>query len=150
MTVRPVPFASPEYDHTVRLRRDVLRRPLGLDFTLEELAREEDDVHLALFDGESLLACLILSPQGEALKMRQVAVREDRQGSGLGRFLVEAAERWAVENGFTTMTLHARETAVPFYTHLGYTVEGRPFAEVGLPHRAMAKGLGEASEEGSP
>ena len=141
MTVRTVLFGSPEYDLTVELRREVLRRPLGLDFDPAALAEEGRDTHVGLFDGESLLACLVLSPCGEYLKMRQVAVRSDAQGRGVGRALVEASERWAVENGFATMALHARETAFPFYLRLEYTVVGEPFEEIGIPHRAMRKRL---------
>lgn len=140
--IRVVAHGSPEYDQTVELRRTVLRRPLGLDFTPEGLASEMDDLHLALFEDDSVVACLVLvALEDGRLKMRQVAVREDRQGTGLGRQLVRAAETQATGQGFLTMTLHARETAVPFYLSLGYAVEGEPFEEVGLPHRAMSKSL---------
>lgn len=142
MTVRAVPFGSPEYDATVELRRDVLRRPLGLDFTREQLDAEHGDVHLALFEEDRLLACLMLTPiDPTTLQMRQVAVREDLQGQGLGRRLVEEAEAWAEGRAFERMVLHARETAVAFYVSLGYVAEGEAFEEVGIPHRAMGKSL---------
>ena len=141
VTLHVLSFGSPEYDRTVELRRAVLRRPLGLEFDPDQLAAEGEDTHLALYDGDDLLACLVLSPQGEALKMRQVAVRADARGRGVGRELVRASERWAIENGFTRMTLHARQTAVPFYERLGYLVVGDPFLEIGLPHRAMRRSL---------
>lgn len=138
--IRPVPFGSLDYDATVELRREVLRRPLGLDFTDEELAAEEDSVHLAFLNGEDVLACLVLKPlDPKTLKMRQVAVRDGMQGKGLGRQLVETSEAWGRTNGYSRMTLHARDTAVPFYLALGYAVEGEPFEEVGIPHRAMSK-----------
>jgi predicted GNAT family N-acyltransferase len=54
---------------------------------------------------------------------------------------VEASERVAIERGALRMTLHARQTAVPFYERLGYRVVGEPFIEVGIPHRAMEKSL---------
>ena len=136
-----VAFGSREYEATVALRREVLRRPLGLDFAPEQLAAEAGDVHFALFEGEDAVACLILVPQADGVKMRQVAVRGDRQGRGLGRRLVGLSEAWARERGLRTMVLHARESAVPFYEALGYGAEGEPFEEVGLPHRAMRKAL---------
>lgn len=127
----------------VALRREVLRRPLGLEFTTEQLACEAADVHLGLFEGDQALACLILTPLDSAvMRMRQVAVREDRHRMGLGRQIVGASETWARENGFERMVLHAREAAVHFYLALGYQVEGPSFTEVGIPHRAMAKALG--------
>lgn len=142
MTVREVAHGSPEYDTTVELRRAVLRRPLGLDFAPEGLAAERSDTHLALYEDDGLRACLVLTSAGPTtLRMRQVAVSPQRQGGGLGRALVEASERWARMKGYASMALHARESAVPFYLRLGYTVEGEPFEEVGLPHRAMLKAL---------
>lgn len=38
--VIPVEFATPEYDGTVRLRYEILRKPLGLFFTENDLAAE--------------------------------------------------------------------------------------------------------------
>ncbi len=40
-----------------------------------------------------------------------------------------------------SVTAHARETAVLFYQHLGYTTVGPRLAEVGLPHVAIRKNL---------
>jgi predicted GNAT family N-acyltransferase len=138
--IRPVPYGSQEYDATVELRRAVLRRPLGLDFTEEQLAAEKDDVHFAFLHADEALACLVFTPKGDGvLKMRQVAVREDLQGQGLGRQLVETSEAWARANGYKRIVLHARDTAVPFYLAQGYAIEGEPFEEVGIPHRAMFK-----------
>jgi predicted GNAT family N-acyltransferase len=37
------------------------------------------------------------------------------------------------------VTLHARADVVGFYARLGYTVQGEPFTEVSLTHRAMTK-----------
>jgi len=142
LSVEHVRYGSPEYEATVELRRQVLRRPLGLDFTPEQLAAEADDVHLALFEGREAVACLILTAEdSDLVKMRQVAVREDQQGKGLGRRLVEAFETVARERGARRIVLHARETAVPFYLALGYALEGEPFEEVGIPHRTMVKDL---------
>jgi predicted GNAT family N-acyltransferase len=39
------------------------------------------------------------------------------------------------------MVLNARDTAIPFYLHLGYELVGEPFVEVGIPHRKMRKAL---------
>lgn len=138
--IRPVVYGTSEYEATVALRREVLRRPLGLDFTPEQLSEEKEDVHLAFVRDGEVQACLILSKQDDStVRMRQVAVKPDLQRQGLGLALVEAAEMASKEHGFRRMALHARETAVPFYLRLGYEIEGEPFVEIGLPHRIMAK-----------
>ncbi len=136
-----ITFNSPEYALTVALRHEVLRVPLGLAFTVDQLASESDSLHLAAFDDEGqILGCLMLTPHSDGeVQMRQVAVKPAMQGTGLGRSLVEEAERKARELGFMRMMLHARDKAIGFYERLGYGREGGLFVEVGIVHQQMAK-----------
>lgn len=135
MTVREIAHGSPEYADLVDLRRRVLRRPLGLDFTSEELAVEAGQHHFGLFDEECLWAVCAAVPLEEGVwKVRQVAVEPEAQGKGYGAALMKAVEARVDE-----IVLHARDTAVPFYLRLGYAIEGEPFEEVGIPHRKMRK-----------
>lgn len=142
MELRPIKHNTPDYLRVVALRRRVLREPLGLDYTPEQLAAEADDIHLAGFEGERPVACLILTPiSTQEFKMRQVAVAPERQSEGLGSRLVEYCETVARDAGCRLITLHARETAVPFYLRAGYEIVGEPFEEVTLLHRKMQKWL---------
>lgn len=143
MKLYQIDFGTPEYDETVRLRFEVLREPLGLDFTPEMLEQEYADIHLALYsDQESLVACLVLSPQNNLqIKMRQVAVIPKLQKKGSGTTLVKYSETWSARSGYTEMIMNARETAVPFYEKLGYKKSGKRFEEVGIPHWFMKKDL---------
>jgi predicted GNAT family N-acyltransferase len=135
--------SSAGYALTVALRHEVLRIPLGLAFTLDQLASESGSHHLAAFDEEGrILGCLMLTPHSDGeVQMRQVAVKPEMQGTGLGRALVEEAERKARELGFTRMMLHARDVAIGFYARQGYAREGDLFTEVGITHQQMAKRL---------
>lgn len=142
MEVRLVEHGSDDYVRTVDLRYEILRRPLGLTFDPDQLAAEDRELHLAIFDGDEVAACLVLTPlEAGDIKMRQVAVASNRQGTGLGRQLVDQSESVAKERGFRRMVLNARESAVPFYLRLGYAIEGEPFEEVTIPHRHMVKDL---------
>lgn len=142
-----VQHGSPAYWQTVALRDEILRRPLGLQFTPEQLAVEAMQHHLACYSDEitadlpQLLACLILQKADIAgfIKMRQVAVTEIYQRQGVGAALCQFAEQWAVEQGFAHIYCHARDTAAPFYKKLGYCIEGEPFSEVGIIHYKMSK-----------
>lgn len=135
-------FGSKAHAQSLGLRYDVLRKPLGLQFDPTELEKEQDEVHLALLRGEYLVACLLLKNLGGGImKMRQVAVATDEQGKGHGRQLVLQSEQWCIENDRRRIELHARETAIPFYLNLGYSVDKEPFTEVGIPHRFMFKDL---------
>ena len=143
MQILEIQFGTPEFDDAVRLRYDVLRKPLGLEFTTEQLASEFDNFHLAAYDDTGfLVGYLNLTPvDDERVKMRQVAVRPECQGGGVGKGLVIASEAFAVRLGFKKMVLHARETAVPFYQKLNYKIVGERFEEVSIPHFLMKKTL---------
>jgi len=143
MYIIEIQFATPEYDDAVGLRYEVLRKPLGLEYTTEQLAAEYDNHHLAAYANNGLLlGYLNLTPSGEGkIKMRQVAVDPRQQGKGVGKKMVEASEVLARKLGFKTMVLNARETAVPFYEKMGYHKVGEQFEEVTIPHFYMEKRL---------
>ncbi len=143
MNIIIVDFATPEYDETIRLRYKILREPLGLDFTEEQLSAEFSDIHLAAYDEQWILrGCLVLTPKSEkVLKMRQVAVDSDVQSKGTGSLLVKASEAFGQAHAYSKMELNARDTAVPFYEKLNYSKEGDMFVEVSIPHFKMVKDL---------
>ena len=139
---REVEHGSPDYETGASLRKRVLRDPLGI--VPHESERDEEATlrHLAAFESDRMVGYLMLHDQGNGtIRMRQVAVDFDRQRQGIGRALVARSEELARSSGYTTMILHARETAVAFYEALGYEVYDEPFVEVTVPHRKMRKRL---------
>jgi len=142
-TFKEIHPATPEYAAALQLREAVLRTPLGLSFTEDELADEPHCAHLAGFDDAGrLVAILLLKPlNARAVKMRQVAVQPGLQGRGIGAQLVAFAEKFAKRHGYKTMIAHARGTAVEFYLGLGYATSGEPFIETTIPHILIAKPL---------
>lgn len=139
---RSIAYGSAEYRMAVTLRDDVLRKPLGLRLTQEQLRAEGADHHLGCFADGQMVACLILTPEpGGTVRMRQVAVAAARQRQGIGTALVRYAERFAAEHGYGRITAHARLAALSFYAKLGYQAEGERFFEVGLPHVTVLKRL---------
>jgi predicted GNAT family N-acyltransferase len=146
-----VEYGSPEYEALVALRYEVLRRPLGRTFSPEQLATERDDRHLACFRDGMIVGCLLLADRGKGtMQMRQVAVRPELQGQGVGRALAEHAEALVSRLGYQRMILHARETAAGFYERLGYARVGEPFLEIGLLHWEMTKRLNGAGSQQPP
>jgi N-acetylglutamate synthase-like GNAT family acetyltransferase len=133
---------SREYEEEIALRDEVLRKPLGLAYTQDQLEQEKDSYHLACRLGKALVACVILKPiSDDLMQMRQFAVRSEYQGQGYGRQLAKYAEDFARQKGVKEIYLHSREIALSFYEKLGYRKEGEPFTEVTLPHRRMRKNL---------
>ena len=142
LSCRLIEFGSKEQIESIELRRRILRFPLGLDFSAEDLDSENTQFHFAAFIDEKLVAVLILVTHGHGVvKMRQVAVDEHLQGKGIGKALVKFSENWALANQLTHIQLHARLNAVPFYKSMKYGIIGEQFLEVGIPHFKMQKTL---------
>jgi hypothetical protein len=136
-------FGTDEYRLECALRNDVLRKPLGLELTAEELAREGDQLHFGLFErDDNLVACVVavrLSPTDA--RIRQMAVSPTHQRRGLGKKVMNELEANLRSRGLTNLVLHARASAVGFYEKLGYTVSGDEFIDVTVAHFRMVKGV---------
>ncbi|KAH9099100.1 hypothetical protein LEN26_016330 [Aphanomyces euteiches] len=141
LEVRDIKFGSPEYEAAVQLREEVLRKPLAMRYNREDLAKEHSDIHIGVFFEDLIVASVMLRPEQPIAWMKQVAVNPTLQRKGLGRILMQGFEARARAENFTEIHLHARETAVPFYEKLGYTIVSEQYEEVGLPHRSMFKSL---------
>jgi predicted GNAT family N-acyltransferase len=140
LLIQEAAYGSPLYQQTVLLRDEILRKPLGMTLAPEELYKDKTSRHIAVLAGEKVVACLVLDSLTEkTVKVRQVAVAEGRQGSGVGKKLMLWTEGFCRSLGFNNMTLNSRETAVGFYEKLGYKKVGQPFIEATLPHHAMEK-----------
>ena len=109
----------------------------------ENLEVEREQQHFGMFDDNGLLlACVVPAPLSPSLvKLRQMAVATAYQRQGLGRNLLSGVEAILLGGGVTTLTLHARWSAVGFYRRLGYATHGERFIEIGLPHVEMRKQL---------
>ena len=142
MPIKIIDHKSPEYEKMVDLRRQILRKPLDLDFTEEELDQEENNILIALFEEDEILGCCMLTKiDPDTIKLRQMAIKSGLQGKGVGRVMMQFAENIARDRGYRKMTMHARRTAIGFYEKLGYIVDGHEFEEVTVPHFVMEKPL---------
>jgi ribosomal protein S18 acetylase RimI-like enzyme len=93
--------------------------------------------------GSPITAVLTLYPREDHLYVENVVVHPDAQGRGLGRALMNFAEREAARRGLTRMALVTHEAMTEnqaIYAHLGYTETARR-AEDGYRRIYMAKSL---------
>lgn len=142
MPIRQIDHGSREYDQMVKLRDEVLRKPLGLSFSPEELASEKNDILIAAFDDYKMLGCCLLTRvDRNTVRLRQMAVSSKLQRTGIGASLMNFAENISRDKGYRKLTMHAREVATGFYERLGYKISGDRFTEVGIPHFKMEKRL---------
>jgi ribosomal protein S18 acetylase RimI-like enzyme len=113
---------------------------------LVETIAAPGNVILVNEQGGVLFGCVHLERTDEACYLGMLTIRPTCQGSGLGRQLLEAAERWAVEH-WSSRSMHMtgivqRTELIAWYERRGYrrTGERKPFPygdeRFGLPRRA--------------
>lgn len=142
MALKIIDHGSKEYEQMLRLRNDMLRKPLGLTFSDDELEQEKNEILIAAFEDDKMLGCcMIVKHDEKSCRLRQMAVLNNLQGKGIGRALMTFAENIARDQGYKKLNMHARKTALGFYERLGYRVVGEEFAEVTIPHFEMEKSL---------
>jgi predicted GNAT family N-acyltransferase len=142
MALKIIDHGSPEYQQMLKLRDEILRKPLGLTFSTDELEKEKDHLLIAAYEDDHMLGCCMLVKENtHTARLRQMAVINDLQGKGIGKALMQFAENLARDRGFRKLTMHARKNAIGFYEKLGYRCVGNEFVEITIPHYIMEKDL---------
>ena len=140
--LQEIEFGSEKYSSACRLRETVLRIPLGLVLSEDDLRGEDKQLHFGLFFGEQLVACVVAVPlSANEAKIRQIAVDPSCQRQGLASEMMRQLEKNLAARGFISLSMHARSSAIDFYKKLGYEPVGEEFIEVTIPHRRMIKKL---------
>lgn len=100
---------------------------------MEKRLASPDVVMIAVFDGARIIGVVTISAVGGTSKLRHrcvlgIALRQDASGRGLGRFLMQEAERFARTMRFSQIELGVfsdNARAIRLYETGGYTVYGR-------------------------
>lgn len=142
ITYRNITTKDREYAGEKELRNRVLRLPLGLSLSEQDLSGEDEQAHVvAVDDGGAVVGCVLVAfPEGGA-KIRQFAVEGNRRGRGIGSELLRRAEETVRSRNVRTVRLHARATARGYFEQHGYRAVSGVFTEVTIPHIAMLKEL---------
>jgi predicted GNAT family N-acyltransferase len=142
MALKIIDHGSEQYKQMLKLRDDILRKPLGLNFTKEELEKEKDYLLIGAYEDDKMLACcMLVEENSKTVRLRQMAVLNDLQGKGIGKALMIFAENLARDRGYKKITMHARKIATGFYEKMGYVKVGHEFQEITIPHYLMEKKL---------
>ncbi len=142
MALKMIQYSSKEYQQMLALRHQMLRKPLGLEFSKEELEKEEHNVLLGCFDDDVLEGCcMLVETSKKEVRLRQMAVLSGLQGKGIGRVMMLFAENVARDRRYQKIIMHSRLSSIPFFEKLGYSVVGEPFIELTIQHVVMEKEL---------
>lgn len=143
IAIKIIDFSSAQYAEVLHLRNEVLRFPLGRSLDKVDLEGESQQLHFVAMTQQGQIAgCLIARKiQGETYKLRQMVVRDNFRGRGIGAKILEEAERHLKNLGAQEFELHARIGALGFYEKCAYVREGEIFKELGIEHVKMCKKL---------
>ncbi|GAB3006580.1 GNAT family N-acetyltransferase [Niabella terrae] len=140
MALKIIDYGSPQYEQMVRLRNEILRHPLGMELEEDDIVADRDYILIGAFEDDKMLGCCLLAPEDEIkVVLRQMAVRPQLQGKGIGKALMDFAEAIARDSGYREILMHARSTATGFYERMGYMTSGDIFVKLSIPHILMSK-----------
>lgn len=92
---------------------------------------------------EAVVGTVAVVPKGESLYVRSMAIVQAARGQGVGKLLLEEAERFARENGFQRMFLNTTpflDRAIRLYERFGFErTEAGPHELYGTPLFTMEK-----------
>jgi YbgC/YbaW family acyl-CoA thioester hydrolase len=130
-------------DDASQVRHEVFVEEQKIPKELEWDAADADAVHAVAYNRLGMpLATGRYLPYAAAgrpgvVKVGRMAVKRVMRGAGVGRDVLYALMDAARARGEKEVLLHAQRSAEPFYARLGYTVNGEPFEEAGIPHIEM-------------
>jgi len=128
------------YLQGLAVRDEMLRKPLGLSFSNQDLKEEANHHFLVAFNDAKVVGTSQWYWTGnEVIRVKQVSVLPEYQSIGVGRLMNEFIEQWCENNQVKTVELHARKVAYGFYSRLGFEFVGEEFFEVNIPHNKMRK-----------
>ena len=91
-------------------------------------AMMREGLFLAIDDGGQIVGAVFVRPMRPQGYFGMLAIDPERQGQGLGRALIDAAERHLAHAGSMYAEIHVvnlREELPPYYARLGYVDRGR-------------------------
>ena len=134
MNIRPTLVRDAPFLPAIeRSAGEVFRQWAPLAWIADDTVQSAEEHRVLIARGVSLVAELpahgivgFLNGEAmpDALHLRQIAVRSNQQGQGIGRQLIEAAERLAMARGLRALTLTTFKDVpwnAPYYQQLGFS-----------------------------
>ena len=126
-----------------RLRSEVFVREQRIPAELEWDDADANCLHAVAYNrlGQPVATGRLLPPEGGVGRIGRMAVHQVLRGGGVGAQVLRTLAAAAHRRGDRSLLLHAQRTAEPFYRRLGFTAQGEPFEEAGIPHVEMTAPL---------
>ena len=112
---RPIRYGSADYQQTLALRDDILRKPWGHSIDEDDLSKENSDLVFGAFDGGILVGVAILQEDGTAYnRLRYMAVDAGYRRRGIGAVIAREFASRSRKAGKAGIRLMARTSITAF------------------------------------
>lgn len=138
------PTTDSELAEYYKVRYEILRKPWGQPMHSTKDDTETISVHLLVKDeaGNGIGSGRMQFNSETEAQIRSMAVRDEYQGKGIGKKVIQELERIARARNIKLLCLDSRENAVEFYKKNGFQITAPSYLLFGvIQHYRMEKGL---------
>ncbi|MCG2593577.1 YbgC/FadM family acyl-CoA thioesterase [Ramlibacter sp. XY19] len=126
-----------------RIRTEVFVQEQRIPADLEWDEADATSLHAVAYNrlGQAVATGRLLPAHAGEAKVGRMAVHQVLRGCRVGEQVLRTLADAAASRGDRVLKLHAQRSAKDFYARLGFTPEGEPFEEAGIPHLTMTRAL---------
>ena len=117
----------------VRIQAMARKHQIPLDVEFDEHDTPKTKYIVIVDDYLPIATCRLYAIDDIRVMLGRIVVLPEYRHQGIGTLVVEEAETWARELGFTTAVGESRDNKIPFYESMGYVanfnhkIEGETF-----------------------
>ena len=142
VTFKFIQYNSPPYTEALRLREDVMRKPLGILLSEEDIKDDDNKTHICGYYGDELVCgCSLKVIHHKIAHIYSVFVKQIYQNQGIGQELMTFAESYAKSLGVARLYVEGRKAAQRFYQKCDFTPCGSEYVDMNILHQDMRKDI---------
>ena len=122
-----------------KIREDVFLTEQGFSTEYDDI--DKIAYHFVAYDGDMPIATARLYGDENPYHIGRVAVVREYRSKGIGTYVMKEAEKFAKEQGISSLVLSAQVRASAFYRKCGYNEYGDEYMDEFCPHIDMLKKL---------
>ena len=107
----------------VRIQAMARKHQIPLEVEFDEHDTPETKYIVAVDDFLPVATCRLYPEDKNTMMLGRIVVLPEYRRQGLGTLVVQEAEAWARELGFTTAVVESRDNKIAFYEQMGYVAD---------------------------
>ena len=107
----------------VRIQAMARKHQIPLEVEFDEHDTPKTKYIVAVDDFLPVATCRLYPEDEKMMMLGRIVVLPEYRRQGLGTLVVQEAEAWARELGFTTAVVESRDNKIAFYEQMGYVAD---------------------------